>query len=138
MRARTVSSSARTSVCAAIASAAAAQPPQPTGFGAGAPRQGANAAQAGNQPAAAPNALFSIIDADGDGVITKRELRKAVAALKKLDLDKDGNITLAEASGTPAGGAAAGGPATFGGGTGFNNGAGGYGAGDPRSARLLR
>jgi Ca2+-binding EF-hand superfamily protein len=42
------------------------------------------------------NAMFSAIDADADGVITIRELRKAVAALKQLDLDKDGKITLAE------------------------------------------
>jgi Ca2+-binding EF-hand superfamily protein len=49
-----------------------------------------------------PNPMFTAIDADGDGVITKAELRKAIVALKKLDADKDGNITLAEAS--PMGG----------------------------------
>lgn len=45
-----------------------------------------------------PNPMFTAIDADGDGVITKVELRKAIAALKKLDADGDGNITLAEVS----------------------------------------
>ena len=45
-----------------------------------------------------PNVMFTAIDADADGVITKAELRKAVAALKKLDTDNDGNITLAEVS----------------------------------------
>jgi hypothetical protein len=45
-----------------------------------------------------PNVMFTAIDVDGDGVITKAELRKAVAALKKLDTDNDGAITLAEVS----------------------------------------
>jgi Ca2+-binding EF-hand superfamily protein len=45
-----------------------------------------------------PNVMFTAIDADGDGVITKAELRKAVAALKQLDADNDGMITLAEVS----------------------------------------
>lgn len=49
-----------------------------------------------------PNAMFSAIDVDGDGTITKAELRKAIVALKKLDADGDGNITLAEVS--PMGG----------------------------------
>jgi EF hand len=48
-----------------------------------------------------PNAMFSAIDADGDGTITMRELRKAVVALKQLDTDKDGKITQAEAMGGP-------------------------------------
>jgi Ca2+-binding EF-hand superfamily protein len=53
--------------------------------------------------------MFAAMDADGDGVISKAELRKAIKALKTLDADDDGNITLAEAS---VGGApiAAGGP----------------------------
>jgi Ca2+-binding EF-hand superfamily protein len=45
-----------------------------------------------------PNVMFTAIDADGDGAITKAELRKAVAALKQLDADNDGTITLAEVS----------------------------------------
>ena len=45
-----------------------------------------------------PNLMFSAIDVDGDGVITKLELRRAVVQLRKLDTDKDGNITLAEVS----------------------------------------
>jgi Ca2+-binding EF-hand superfamily protein len=49
-----------------------------------------------------PNIMFSLIDSDSDGVITKTELRRAVVQLRKLDADKDGNITLAEVS--PAGG----------------------------------
>jgi Ca2+-binding EF-hand superfamily protein len=69
---------------------------------------GANAnrdAKAAGQPnAAAPqsNAMFSAIDADGDGVISKVELRKAIKALMSLDADKDGSITLAEAGGGAA------------------------------------
>jgi Ca2+-binding EF-hand superfamily protein len=51
-----------------------------------------------------PNAMFSAIDVDSDGIISKAELRRAVAQLRKLDTDKDGNITLAEVSvGGPGG-----------------------------------
>jgi Ca2+-binding EF-hand superfamily protein len=57
----------------------------------------------GEGGAAAPSAIFAAIDADGDGVISKVELRKAIAALKKLDSDNDGNITLAEAGGGTVG-----------------------------------
>ncbi len=53
-------------------------------------------------PGGMSNPMFEAIDTDGDGVITKAELRKAAAALKTLDADGDGTITLAEAS--PAGG----------------------------------
>lgn len=62
----------------------------------------------GNGAPAEPraNAMFAAIDADGDGVISKVELRKAIKALKSLDTDNDGNITLAEAS--PDSGPAAG------------------------------
>jgi Ca2+-binding EF-hand superfamily protein len=46
----------------------------------------------------APNTLFAALDIDGDGVISKTELRKAMASLRKLDTDNDGNLTLAECS----------------------------------------
>ena len=55
-----------------------------------------------------PSPMFTAVDADGDGVITNRELRKAAAALKTLDADGDGNITQEEAS--PARGSGRGGP----------------------------
>jgi Ca2+-binding EF-hand superfamily protein len=47
--------------------------------------------------------LFDLIDADGDGAITMRELRKAAASLKQLDVDKDGKITKDEAAPGPGG-----------------------------------
>lgn len=47
--------------------------------------------------------MFDLIDADGDGAITMRELRKAVASLKQLDVDKDGKITKDEAMPGPGG-----------------------------------
>jgi Ca2+-binding EF-hand superfamily protein len=61
--------------------------------------------------------MFEAIDANGDGTINNAELRKAIAALRKLDADGDGNITLAEA--TPQGG------------PGFRGGPFGGGGGDP-------
>lgn len=65
-------------------------------------RDGAPAAAAGANRIApgAPrsNAMFDAIDADADGVISKVELRKAIRALRTLDTDSDGNITLAEAN----------------------------------------
>src|SRR5690242_5969362 len=51
------------------------------------------------------NALFAAIDLDGDGTISKVELRKAAASLKKLDKDNDGALTAA-ACGAGAGNAA--------------------------------
>ncbi len=76
------------------------------------PTQKRDAAAAGaagtNRNAPGPprsNAMFDAIDADTDGVISKVELRKAIRALRTLDTDSDGNITLAEANvgGGPAG-----------------------------------
>jgi Ca2+-binding EF-hand superfamily protein len=67
----------------------------------------------GGQPAgAAPagaNAVFAALDLDGDGTISKAELRKAVVSLRKLDTDNDGALTAAECGG----GAAAGGGAAI-------------------------
>lgn len=48
-----------------------------------------------------PNAMFDAIDADRNGAITVRELRKAVVALKQFDTDKDGKITRDEVMGGP-------------------------------------
>ncbi len=78
---------------------AVAQPPEPGGV---APAGGLAAGEYGTGPGGPPpNAMFRALDADGDGAISIRELRKAVVALKKLDADKDGKITQAEAMGGP-------------------------------------
>jgi Ca2+-binding EF-hand superfamily protein len=69
-----------------------------------APAVPADGAAAG---APAANALFTVLDLDGDGVVSKLELRKAITSLKKLDTDNDGNITLAEATAGDASGAVA-------------------------------
>ncbi len=45
-----------------------------------------------------PNPLFEVLDMDGDGMISSRELRQAIRNLKTLDTDGDGNISLEEAS----------------------------------------
>lgn len=80
----------------------AQQPERGGGFG---PDGGSAESEYGRGPGGPggpqPNAMFTAIDADGDGVISLRELRKAVVALKQLDTDKDGKITQAEAMGGP-------------------------------------
>lgn len=85
-------------LCGAVAAAAEAQQPDSQRIDRGG-RGGVSAAGglADRGPSGAPpNPMFAAIDANGDGVITTKELRKAVAALKKMDTDRDGNITLAE------------------------------------------
>jgi hypothetical protein len=86
------------------AAISAGQPPQKPGqpvvdAAAAAKRMEAGRAKAAD-PAGPPqaNGIFAVIDADGDGTISKVELRKAIKALRTLDTDNDGNITLAEAS----------------------------------------
>jgi Ca2+-binding EF-hand superfamily protein len=44
----------------------------------------------------ASDPLFSILDADGDGVISAKELKNAIKVLKELDTNKDGMITWEE------------------------------------------
>jgi hypothetical protein len=96
-----------------LASFAVAQPPDRGDLGADVAAAGRPYGTAPGGPngqmGPPPNAMFNAIDADGDGAITMRELRKAVVALKQFDTDKDGKITLAEVvaqsgSATEAGG----------------------------------
>lgn len=73
------------------------QPPEGTRLGPGnGPQYGPPSEMGGP-----PSPMFDAIDADGDGAISMRELRKAVVVLKQLDADKDGQITRAEALGGP-------------------------------------
>jgi len=48
-----------------------------------------------------PNPLFEALDADGDGAIDAKELRKAVSAIKSLDADGDGKVSRAEVTPPP-------------------------------------
>ena len=118
-----------------LATVAVAQPPERGGFAPGAPASGSEYGPfpggPGGPAGPPPNAMFEAIDTDGDGTITMRELRKAVVALKKLDANKDGKITLAETMPTP-GGLGSGGPAGFGSRTGIGNGPASGFSGDPR------
>ena len=114
-------------VCAGLAATAAAQSPTSGEFAG--PLVGP-----GGPGGPKPNAMFTAIDADGDGAITMRELRKAVVALKKLDADKDGKITLAEVSSASSEAAANNAATGFSGPTGFSHGAAPFApaGGDPR------
>jgi len=40
--------------------------------------------------------LFAILDANGDGLLSMKELQNAAVALRKLDKNGDGNLTQAE------------------------------------------
>jgi len=122
-----------TAVCAVvicIGLSAVAQPFERSGLGPGAGSGSRDNGLPSNGPGGPPsNAMFNAIDADGDGTITMRELRKAVVALKRLDANHDGKITLAEtmlAQNGPSGSAA---PGRSPGQSGFGNGNSG---GDPR------
>jgi Ca2+-binding EF-hand superfamily protein len=76
----------------AIANFAAATPKAGNAHGPGqVPEPGAAAAGAG-----ASDPLFALLDTDGDGVISAKELHKAVAVLKELDANHDGSITWEE------------------------------------------
>ena len=87
--------------------------------------------------------IMKALDADGDGNLSEKEIKKAVAALKKLDKDKDGVVAAAElmpdfggfgpgGAGGPGGfgpggaGGGAGGPGGFGAGGAGGGGAGGF------------
>ncbi len=72
------------------------------------PGEGAGAPE-GAAAGGASTGMFAAIDTDGDGIISSKELRNGMKALKALDTDKDGNITRAEAAAgavaqAPAGG----------------------------------
>jgi hypothetical protein len=78
--------------------------------------------------------IMKALDADGDGNLSEKEIKKAVAALKKLDKDKDGVVAAAELAPDFGGfgpGAAPGGfgPGGAGGAAGGAGGPGGFGAG---------
>lgn len=88
-------------VSLSLATLSWAQAPGGGGFNQGGFQPGGPGAVGPGGPGTAgppPNLMFSAIDVDGDGTITKGELRKAIVALRKLDADGDGNITLAEVS----------------------------------------
>jgi hypothetical protein len=113
-------------LCIALAAAARAQSPSSAGVaGQSGPGFAPPASSPGNRGPSGPppNPIFAAIDADGDGVISKRELRKAVAVLRKLDRNQDGDITLEEAN-APLAQVGFGGPGTSGG---FNGGRSNFG-----------
>lgn len=94
-----------------VAAAVAAQPVERGRLGGDGPRRGGEyGPPSGDTLAPPPSPMFDAIDADGNGTITARELRRAAAALRKLDANGDGVITREEALGSGPGGPLPGGP----------------------------
>jgi Ca2+-binding EF-hand superfamily protein len=90
-------------MAAALASYAVAAPHPNNVHGAGAAAgQGANFS-AQNGPGAS-DPLFALLDADGDGVISAKELKRAIVVLKELDTNKDGSISWEEVQAAGIGG----------------------------------
>ncbi len=87
---------------------ATAETTQRKGIDKGHPDHAAKAADQAAAEADLANALLAAADTDGDGVVTKIELRKAMAALRKADKENKGNITVvdkrADAGAAPAAG----------------------------------
>ncbi len=87
--------------------------------------------------------LMQALDANGDGVISAKEINNAAAALKTLDKNRDGQLTEDElrpnfgAGGGPGGGRGFGGGQNAGGERGFGGG-GGQGAPGASSALVTR
>jgi hypothetical protein len=109
----------------------AKQPPQLPGTGRGGFRgqgagPGAQGAPGGPGGAMRIPPVMSALDADGDGVLSSKEIRKAAVSLRTLDANKDGDLTGEEMQ--PAFGGP-GGPGGPGGGPGGPGGAGGPGGG---------
>jgi hypothetical protein len=104
-------------------------------------RRGRGDGEEGAPPRRFPNKMFDALDTDEDGEISKKELAKAVASLKKLDENRDGKLTTDEV--TPTFGSFTPGGGNFGrpagAGEGGRGGAGGFGgaagAGGPGRGR---
>jgi hypothetical protein len=60
------------------------------------PRNSDRGRQPGPPPPPPADPIVELFDMDGDGVISKREIANAVAVLKKLDRDNDGELTREE------------------------------------------
>lgn len=73
---------------------ALAQDAGPGGRGRG-PRPGGPGGPGGpaGRPGFPPNPLYQVLDADHDGTISAKEIANAANALKKLDKNKDGQLT---------------------------------------------
>jgi hypothetical protein len=83
----------------------------------------AKGADAANSDTDMANALLAIMDTDGDGIVTKNEMAKAMAAIRKVHKDTKGNISYEKPADN--GNALAAGADQNQGGAGTNNGAGG-------------
>ncbi len=75
------------------------RPPRGEGRSGGGPSEGRGRPD-GQRPSGfgGGGALFRALDADGDGVVSAAELANAVQALKALDKNNDGQLTLEEVS----------------------------------------
>ncbi len=100
----------------------------------GGPRGGQGGGQRFGFP---PNPLFTALDADGDGEISASELKNAMAALKKLDKNKDGKLTRDEVR-PNFGPGGPGGRGGFGGGRGGERGSGQGGGAQDFVSRIMQ
>lgn len=95
----------------------------------------------GGQHGGPNNAVLAAIDADGDHVISAREIMNAAAALKKLDRNKDGKLTSDEVHSTDGQGQRGGRPGGEAGGRNRQGGppdAGPGGGGPPTAAQFMQ
>lgn len=73
------------------------------GRGRGGRQASAGGRTSGGRPGSAAEKLFATIDSNGDGVITREEMKDAMRAFVRLDINSDGRLTAQEAGASTGG-----------------------------------